>query len=148
MAESDEKRMLSLLEFRRHFGQIRFAAEGCGRHQYQNLFWYRYQIFGTGTKLKRLIFAKKELTCTSEFLYHRIAERMHLPNIFLLIKARFFTRKLVPVPKIGTGTKIGTGAALHPKIVFGLLDLIYKFSIFSDSLRFCLIFAFFCQILR
>jgi hypothetical protein len=27
MAESDEKRMLSLLEFRRQFGQIRFAAD-------------------------------------------------------------------------------------------------------------------------
>jgi len=30
----------------------------------------------------------------------------------------------------------------------GLLDLILKFSIFSDLLRFCMIFALFCRILR
>ena len=33
------------------------AFSGCGRDQYQNLFWYRYQNFGISIKLKCEIFA-------------------------------------------------------------------------------------------
>jgi hypothetical protein len=77
-------------------------------------FWYRYQI-------KTSYFCQKRIN-----LHFRVSLPSHRganasSKHFSVDQSKVFyqkigtgTKKLVLVPKIGTGTKIGTGAALHP----------------------------------